>query len=90
VLAAYEPNSELRLKRNEKYWGEAAKVGEVVIRQVKDAVAQAQMLENGSADIAMQIDPETAKTIRNPDVKIDSIHSYNFIYIALSPGAKSN
>ncbi|GAA5665842.1 hypothetical protein Brsp07_04349 [Brucella sp. NBRC 14130] len=90
ILAAYEPNSELRLKRNEKYWGEAAKVGEVVIRQVKDAVAQAQMLENGSADIAMQIDPETAKTIRNPDVKIDSIHSYNFIYIALSPGAKSN
>ena len=90
VLAAYEPNSELRLKRNEKYWREAPKVAEVVIRQVKDAVAQAQMLENGSADIAMQIDPETAKTIRNPDVKIDSIHSYNFIYIALSPGAKSN
>lgn len=90
VLAAYEPNSELRLKRNEKYWREAPKIAEVVIRQVKDAVAQAQMLENGSADIAMQIDPETAKTIRNPDVKLDSIHSYNFIYIALSPGAKSN
>ncbi|MBD7990531.1 ABC transporter substrate-binding protein [Ochrobactrum sp. Sa2BUA5] len=90
VLAAYEPNSELRLKRNDKYWRETPKVAEVVIRQVKDAVAQAQMLENGSADIAMQIDPETAKTIRNPDVKIDSIHSYNFIYIALSPGAKSN
>ncbi|MBC2887092.1 ABC transporter substrate-binding protein [Ochrobactrum sp. CM-21-5] len=90
VLGAYEPNSELRLKRNVNYWREAPKVDEVVIRQVKDAVAQAQMLENGSADIAMQIDPETAKTIRNKDVKVDSIHSYNFIYLALSPGAKSN
>ncbi|SUW36722.1 glutathione-binding protein gsiB [Brucella abortus] len=90
VLSAYEPNSELRLKRNEKYWREAPKVDEVIFRQVKDAVAQAQMLENGTADIAMQIDPETAKTFRNKDIKVDSIHSYNFIYLALSPGAKSN
>lgn len=90
VLASYEPNSELRLKRNPAYWRKAAAVPEVVFRQVKDAVAQAQMLQSGSADIAMQIDPETAKTLTGPNVVVEQVPSFNFVYIALSPGAKAN
>lgn len=90
VLASYEPNAELRLKRNTAYWGKAPAIDEVVIKQVKDAVAQAQMLESGSADIAMQVDPETAKTISSPDVTVSSIPSYNFLYVGLAPRAKSN
>lgn len=90
VLASYEPNAEIRFKRNEKYWGKAPASDEIVIRQVKDAVAQAQMLESGTADIAAQLDPDTAKTVQNPDVTIRSVPSYNFLYLALSPGAKAN
>lgn len=90
VLESYEPNAELRLKRNDKYWRTAPAVGAVVMRQVKDAVSQAQMLESGTADIAMQIDPDTAKTFSSPDVKVETVPSYNFIYLALSPGAKAN
>jgi peptide/nickel transport system substrate-binding protein len=48
------------------------------------------MLESGTADIAMQIDPDTAKTIRSKDVTVQTVPSYNFIYLALSPGAKGN
>ncbi|RUX59418.1 ABC transporter substrate-binding protein, partial [Mesorhizobium sp. M7A.F.Ca.CA.002.09.1.1] len=90
VLKSYEPNSELRLARNDKYWRTAPALSEVVIRQTKDAVAQAQMLQSGTADIAMQIDPDTAKTMTGSDVKIETVPSYNFIYVALSPGAKAN
>ncbi|WP_142781847.1 ABC transporter substrate-binding protein [Agrobacterium sp. T29] len=90
VLASYEPNAELRLKRNDSYWRKAPAVPEVVFRQVKDAVAQAQMLQSGSADIAMQIDPETAKTLEGSNVTVEKVPSYNFVYIALSPGAKAN
>lgn len=90
VLSTYEPNAELRLKRNENYWRQAPALTEVVFRQVKDSVAQAQMLESGTADIAMQIDPDTAKTLQNPDVTVKTVPSYNFIYLALSPGAKAN
>ncbi len=90
VLKSYEPNSELRLARNDKYWRKEPALSEVVIRQTKDAVAQAQMLQNGTADIAMQIDPDTAKTITGGDIKIDTVPSYNFLYVALSPGAKAN
>ena len=63
MLTSYSPNNELRLKRNAQYWRSAPAIEDVVFRQVKDAVAQAQMLESGTADIAMQIDPDTAKTI---------------------------
>lgn len=90
VLTSYKPDDELRLARNPKYWGQAPAVDEVVIRQVKDAVSQAQMLESGAADIAMQIDPDTARTVRSPDVTIETVPSYNFLYVALSPGAKGN
>lgn len=90
VLESYEPNSELRLKRSEKYWRKLPAVPQVVFRQVKDAVAQAQMLQSGAADIAMQIDPETAKTLEGTSVVVERVPSYNFVYIALSPGAKAN
>ena len=90
VLASYEPNAELRLKRSEAYWRQPAGVPEVVFRQVKDAVAQAQMLQSGTVDIAMQIDPETAKTLEGGEMTVERVPSFNFIYIAMSPGAKAN
>ncbi len=90
VLATYRPDDELRLKRNDNYWRTAPAIAEVVIKQTKDAVAQAQMLESGSADIAMQIDPDTAKTISNDNVVVTTAPSLNFVYVALSPGAKDN
>lgn len=89
VLAAYEPDAELRLKRNENYWRAKPAVPEVIFRQVKDAVAQAQMLQSGEVDIAMQIDPETAKSLEGTSAVVERVPSYNFVYIALSPGAKA-
>lgn len=89
VLVAYEPNAELRLSRNENYWRTKPAVPEVIFRQVKDAVAQAQMLQSGEVDIAMQIDPETAKSLEGTQAVVEKVPSYNFVYIALSPGAKA-
>ncbi|MBZ9676301.1 ABC transporter substrate-binding protein [Mesorhizobium sp. ES1-1] len=90
VFESYEPGAELRLKRNEKYWREPAKVDEVVMRQVADSVAQAQLLQSGQIDVAMQVDAETAKTLTSPDVKVESVPSFNFIYVAMAPGAVEN
>lgn len=90
VLKNYEPNSELRLKRNDAYWRKGSDFGEVVFLQVKNAIAQAQMLQSGTADIAMQIDSDAAKSLEGSDAVVQRLPSYNFVYIALSPGAKSN
>ncbi|RRH76130.1 ABC transporter substrate-binding protein [Falsigemmobacter faecalis] len=89
VLTRYEPNSELRLTRNAAYWGEKPALPEVVFRQVKDAVAQAQMLQSGSVDLAMQIDPETARSLQGvAGVSVTTLPSFNFVYVALSPAGK--
>lgn len=88
VLSTFSPNHELRLKRNENYWGNRPAVAEFVMLQTKNAVSQSQLLESGNADIAMQVDPTTAKNITNEDIVIKTEPSFNMVYVALSPGAK--
>lgn len=87
-LSAYSPEAELRLARNDAYYGEAPAFAEVVVTQIQDAVSQAQALETGQIDIAMQIDPDTVQSIRSGDVTTEVIPSYNFVYIGFIPGAK--
>lgn len=88
VLANYKADDELRLKANPHYTRSKVGISEIVIKHTKDAVAQAQLLESGGADVAMQIDPDTAKTITSDTVSISTVPSYNFVYVAISPGAK--
>ncbi|MDQ0511818.1 ABC transporter substrate-binding protein [Ancylobacter amanitiformis] len=88
VLESYTADDSLRLARNDTYWGKKAGVPGVVLKQTADAVTQAQMLQSGTADIAMQIDPDTAKTVSAPDATFTSVPSFNFVYAAISPAAK--
>jgi peptide/nickel transport system substrate-binding protein len=88
-LASYKPGEELRFKANPQYKRGKVGVSDIVIKNTKDAVTQAQQLQSGDVDIAMQIDPDTAKTIKADNISIETIPSYNFLYVALSPGAKT-
>ena len=88
VLQSYSADDALRLKRNNSYWGKKASVSGVILKQTADAVTQAQMLQSGAADIAMQIDPDTAKTIHDPNIVFQTVPSYNYVYAAFSPIAK--
>ena len=89
TLSKYAPEDELRLARNDSYYGPAPAFGEVVITQIQDSVSQAQALETGSIDIAMQIDADTAKSINNPDVTTSIVASFNFVYFAFMPGSEA-
>lgn len=88
VLDSFAPDDELRLVRNDAYWRDPAPIGSVVMRQVRDSVTQAQMLQSGAADIAKQVDADTAATLRDPDVTVRTVPSFNFVYVALGPGAE--
>lgn len=90
VLDTYRPDDELRFRANDKFWGTAPAIKDIVIDQSADAVSQAQMLQSGAADIAMQVDPDTAETVSSPDLAIETVPSYNFIYVVFSPGAAGN
>ncbi|WP_395020555.1 ABC transporter substrate-binding protein [Dongia sp.] len=87
-LKSYSPGSELRLVRNENYWRNKPAVKELVFQQIKEPIAQVQALQAGNADIAMQVDPDTAQGISDPNISVETAPSFNFVYVALSPGAK--
>ena len=86
LLATYKPDDELRLKATRNTSAATVAIADIVIKHTKDAVTQAQMLESGDADIAMQIDPDTAKTLKTDNLNVETIPSYNFLYVAIAPG----
>ena len=90
VLESFQEGDSLRMVRNENYWGPSPKaaIKTVIIQEVADAVGQRQLLEEGAADIAMQIDPDTARGIDNDDVTIISVPSLNFVYVAFIVGTE--
>jgi peptide/nickel transport system substrate-binding protein len=88
TLESYKSGSELRLKRNDSYWGDKAAFPEVVMKQTDDAVTQRQQLEQGAVDIAMQLSTDVVKDMSTKGLSVEKVPSFNFVYLALSPGAK--
>ena len=87
-ITSYTEGDKLVLKRNEKYWGTKPVFPVVTMKQVKDSSAQLQQLQQGDVDVAMQISFNSLKELQGSDkVKSKTVDSYNYIYIALSPGA---
>jgi peptide/nickel transport system substrate-binding protein len=78
VMTSYKPNDEIAFERNPKYWGKPAGASKIIMKQVKDAVSQLQALQTGGADISTQIDPDTAATIKNSKLVVETKPSYNF------------
>lgn len=88
TLESYRADDAVRLKRNDIYWGTKARVGGVILKQTANAVGQAQMLQSDTADIAMQIDPDTSNSIHDPKIVTKVVPSYDFVYVSLGPIAK--
>ena len=87
ALASYAEGNELRFARNDSYWREAAAFPEVIIKETPQAVTQRQQLEQGAVDIAMQISNDVAVDMASDDVVVERTPSFNYVYLALSPGA---
>ena len=89
ALEAYTQGDSLVLKRNDAYWGATKPVfPKVTFKQVKDSASQLQQLQQGDADIAMQLSIDSLSQLDgNTKVTTSIVDSYNYVYIALSPGA---
>lgn len=87
VLQSFTAGDEITLAANPNYWRAPAPIATITVKQAETAAAQAQMLQTGDADIAMQIDPITARSLEGVDgVTVESTPSFNFLYILLAPG----
>ena len=88
VLASYTDGDSLVLERNENFWGTPATFPKVTIKQVADSTAQLQQLQAGDVDIAMQINFDAMSQIEgDPNLVVKTVDSYNYVYVAFSPGA---
>ena len=86
-LDSYKPGSELVLTRNDEYWGQKAAFSKVTIKEVSDSSSQLQQLQQGDIDVAMQLSFDALDQIKSdPKITSQVVDSYNFVYIALSPG----
>ena len=88
VLASYTDGDSLVLERNENFWGTPATFPKITIKQVADSTAQLQQLQAGDVDIAMQINVDAMSQIEgDPNLTVQTVDSYNYVYVAFSPGA---
>jgi len=87
VLDSYAEGSQLVLDRNDDYWGDKAPFSTVTIKEVTDPSAQLQQLQQGDIDVAMNLSFDALSQIQDDDSLTVSVEpSFNFIYLALSPG----
>ncbi|HWM19911.1 MAG TPA: ABC transporter substrate-binding protein [Ilumatobacteraceae bacterium] len=88
VLDSYTEGDQLVLARNDAYWGEPSPFPGVTLKQVKDATAQLQQLQQGDVDIAMQINFDSVGELEGAEgITTELVDSYNFVYVAASAGA---
>jgi peptide/nickel transport system substrate-binding protein len=88
VLESYAENDALVLARNDAYWGKQSPFPKITLKQVKDATAQLQQLQQGDVDIAMQISFDSVGQLQGVEgVTTETVDSNNFVYLGMGPGA---
>lgn len=71
VMNTWKPSEILILDRNDKYYGEMAKLKRIIIRHIVESSTQRLLLEKGDIDIARNLGPDDIKGLAgNPDIKI--------------------
>ncbi|GAA2097512.1 MULTISPECIES: ABC transporter substrate-binding protein [Brevibacterium] len=88
VLESYAEGDQLVLSRNDSYWGETPNFSSVTIKDVADSSSQLQQLQQGDIDVAMQLSFDALSQVEGDSaITSEVVPSYNFVYVALSPGA---
>lgn len=89
IFSEWESGSFLRFVKNEKYWGEPAKVDEIFIRIVPDDAAQIAALVSGEGDIGIFIAYPDIPTLEDAGVSVIKVFSgYNEgWYLNIGPNA---
>ncbi len=85
ILKGWLRSTGITLERNPNYWGTAAKVAKVDIRDVTSPATQKLQVENGDVDIALNITPDLVATMRNnKNVKIINGQSLDNMYLGMT------
>jgi peptide/nickel transport system substrate-binding protein len=84
VLKQWVPTDKLVFVENPYYWGTKPHFKEVTLLDVPSTTTQAQLLQGGEVDIALNIDPTTAKSLKsNAKLVVQESPSLNLIMLCL-------
>lgn len=85
VFSSWTAGDEIVLKRNDNYWGEPAKVDEVVFRVVPEDGPRMLMVTSGEAHVGVRVPPEMVSLLEmDPNVEVVRTPSVRTIYVALN------
>jgi peptide/nickel transport system substrate-binding protein len=88
-FVSWERSGQFVLRRNENYWGQPAKIQEVIYKAIKEDAARIAALEAGQADIISNIPPhEVARLKANPRLRVQPVQGLRPIFLVLSPAYK--
>jgi peptide/nickel transport system substrate-binding protein len=85
TIAKWHANELVVLERNDRYYGEKAKLQRVIYRNVKESATQRLMLESGDIDVARNLAPEDLAAIStNAEMTISGAPKGTIYYISLN------
>ncbi|MDR2985079.1 MAG: ABC transporter substrate-binding protein [Nocardiopsaceae bacterium] len=89
-LQSFTSGQQVTLVANPNYWGPKPFFTRVVFKQTETAASQAQLLQSGEADIAMQLNPVTASSLQGQSgITVKTIPSFNVLWIGMSSEVKN-
>ncbi|GAK50130.1 ABC-type dipeptide transport system, periplasmic component [Candidatus Moduliflexus flocculans] len=85
VLESREEGQQARLKANPNYWGTPPKAQSVTIRHIGEPAEQVSLLEQGTIDIAWNLDATmTAEIAGKREIQLSETLTLNLIYLMMN------
>jgi len=90
MLQSFTSGQQVTMVTNPNYWGPKPFFTRIVFKQTETAASQAQLLQSGEANIAMQLNPVTAGSLQGQSgITIKTIPSFNVLWIGMSSEPKN-
>jgi peptide/nickel transport system substrate-binding protein len=88
VFDKWERGKQISLKTNEDYWGEKAKIDEVVFVAIDDPKARATALQNGEIDGFDLVGPADIEPLKEAGFQIVNREAFNILYLGINQKVK--
>ncbi|MDD3242406.1 MAG: ABC transporter substrate-binding protein [Eubacteriales bacterium] len=83
-LVSWEKGVSLNLTRFDGYWGETAKTKDVVIEPVVEPLVRVTKLQNGEADIVVDVDPDAIAELEADNFIVNQAVTSHYWYVVLN------
>ena len=88
-FVSWARNDRLVLERYEDYWGDKAKIDELIIRPIADNAARLQALQSGEIQGYDLVEPQDIETLEaNEDLKVIDRPAFNVAYVGFNISKK--